>query len=375
MSKRTKLIRNFDVIEHLMELAEQQRLNHAVYRPLFGKIFRNLECIEKKLDEVLRSSMNKELQALYINGVENGLGKISSVIDIKGINTPLVVAVLNIYTNYLCFIFNNCLKVKNIEHLKHNFSKNFSFLDYREEITSKAESEAVYNEVPTPSEVLLEKFLTDIGLEFSNEALQEYTLRVNKRLNVFSDGYIINSINWDKHDGFNVEESKLFIELDFVILDHKNGKTAPMLYPLYVIIGALEQIENITVSIVDIRKGSLVVKLFLLTEEIFAKDQAKATLINVQKLLSGEDKVLDKVLKNMQVEIDGVKAKSVAELELQKLQIAKESLEIINKISEMIAHTILTSDNMELKINKANFIKIVNGRLHIENINIDEITE
>jgi len=374
MSKNTKMrTGNFDVFEQLSDLINRERSKIPEKAKLIKQILNNYTIIESELDKILH--VNPKIGKEFSIAVEGGLGMLADVAEIKGIEDENSLYNILIFSEYIKFLFTNSVLVNEIEYVRKNFYVNFPFLRFKEEISLLEEQKANFEERLSPCDKLIVSFQSSIS---------KAGIPISKI--TFCDSYTAKFIKWDfKINQFKIVETKFFLDIIIKVGDSKSSNVSDLLKPIYLFAAALEKIDDVKTSLLKIEKGSLIAHLFVWADEALAREEVKIVLDNTQSSLY---KKVSQKFRQIEMEIEEKlriltnkptkKSRRAAEsldFELKKIQLIKERLSAITKVSEILTEAFIETDNIDLNVNGVDFIKIINGKIYITGANINQITE
>ncbi|MEZ0608039.1 hypothetical protein ACAW74_05965 [Fibrella sp. WM1] len=203
----------------------------------------------------------------------------------------------------------------------------------------------------------------------------------------------------------NFEELEVVYEmiLDFTIANEDND-AAKIVTSLSFILNSISHIENVKVEIESVSVGSLYARVRVYLKDLVAKEETKAVLEAskeiVVKTLSGgqvsyseikkanaevtkikaETELIEAEIQNKPDEFEAKMAialdleKKALENEQLKVQITKEKIEVINKLSDLATKGILSVDDVRIDINEVLYLLKQGNSIQDPNVDIDKIT-
>lgn len=249
----------------------------------------------------------------------------------------------------------------------------------------------------------------EISTEFGTNADSTWYNHLNieppkKKFNAYGNNYTVYELIWNKvRSNFILSGEYYEMEIKLHISDSDND-ASKLSNSLFIIINALANIENVEVKFDDLHLGSLVAKIRLYIKDLYAKEETKALLettkegvvqaitagkvshsgikeknANIKKTLK-ETELLEKELKNKPSDIQAELLnalnleKFALENEQLKIKIAKERLELIEKLSDLAQKGIVDADSIQIDINGFMYLLKTDNNIDISDYTIDNIT-
>lgn len=220
---------------------------------------------------------------------------------------------------------------------------------------------------------------------------------------IFSSRFEVIQTKWTKDEIIFTGLVSYEMEIDIKISDSKN-RARGLLEPLYLIVAALSNIDDVIAEMEDIKFGSITAKIRLYIKSLLAKEETKAVIETTKEIVSKSvtagtvsymdvkktnadvrkiNKEIELIDKEMNERPSDIEAKLINALGLEKkaleneqlrIQNAKEKLELIDKLSALAAKGVLMPDEIKIDINEILILFKTDKQLEIPDVDIDSIT-
>jgi hypothetical protein len=370
-----------NIFEEIFELLERHRLKLESNFPLgnFYDIVNDFDIAFQRFNSEVKSENNVQIFNDLLNYT---VGNFLIIFKYKGFTDEPIFYSFKRFIAFFSMALSEANFLKNERDIVRNFLENFPSL--RTDISKLYEdAENFYihfypGQEPTGGQSAIfnfeESFPNEIGIN-KDENEEE------KIIKLYSNDFIAKNIIWnEKETSYEVIEEQFYMILE-ISINTKKQSIEKLLKPLWLIISALEQIENVSLELEDIFKGSLKASIKVWMKDLLAKEETKAVLetakeVAVKALTAGEVSYADVKkstqetkklsLENTKLESELEQSQTVQEvkferaldiqkkmLENEKLQIenAQAKINIIEQLSGLASKGIIEADMIRIDIN------------------------
>ncbi|MRG49021.1 hypothetical protein GFS24_28185 [Chitinophaga sp. SYP-B3965] len=395
-----------NIFEEFYELIEKHRLNASNDFEIEG-FYHNLANFDLEYQQFSTTS-SEQSNAIVYSYISHCLYCFLVLFKFKGFTDRPIYWAFNRYIKFSTILLKNSNKIKDESFYFRNVSQNFPFLWEGNYVNFLKEEKINLNLISIKQFEryfpLFEYAEEGISKDFGCDAFWETGIPVYKtNFGAYCHNHEVLKLTWnDKNDQFEEGDTSYEMTIDFGISDRTND-AAILIQSLYLIINALSNIDNVKIAIEEIKVGSLIGRIRLYIKNLFAKEEVKAVLETakeaVGKALTGgevshaetkkvnaeiektkkETELLEKELKDKPSDCDVeiihalILEKVVLENEQLKVKIAKEKLEIIDKLSDLVVKGVLGADEVRIDINGILYLLKTPAALKLPETDIDEI--
>jgi hypothetical protein len=393
-----------NIFEEIFELLERHRLRLENDFPL-GDFYDIVNNFEKTFEKFNSDLKNDQLIIREYNLLLNEtVGNFLVLFRFKGFKKEPIFYAFKRFIAFFSKVLKEANNIKNLKHLRRNFFENFPSLEY--DITEFLQSAEDYyiNGVQGALSGEIGKIISfehffpiEIGIG-ENQVLKQ------NPLTIYCNDYVAKTIIWDETQNSYIDLNKQFYLFLDIHVKAEPKKAADLFLPFWLITSALEGIQGVTVEIDEITKGTLFGSFKVWMKNLISKEETKIVIeagkeLAAKTLSKGnvsysgikkarqETKNLEAEIRKLDVEINQMPSDSEAtearlldlqrkKLENEKLQIenANAKIELVEKLSGLVAKGIIEPDEIEIKIN--DILYILKERDNIKEIgpDISEIT-
>ena len=370
-----------NIFEEILELLERHRLNVEEDFPLgnFYDVINNFDIAFQKFNSEEANENNIQIFNDLLNYT---IGNFLTIFKYKGFRDEPIFYAFKRFVAFFSVVLEEANLVTSQKEIIRNFLENFPAL--KSDISKFGEdAENLYihfdpgQEMSRQQEAIFgfeDEFPNNIGI--NKESDEE-----EKIIKLFSNDFIAKDIIWNEEQSrYNTLQEQFYMILEIAI-DSDNNSIGELLSPLWLITTALEKIDNVTLELDDIIKGSLKAAIKIWMKDLLAKEETKAVLetakeIAVKAVSAGEVSYTDVkksrqetkkiILENTKLETEINQSPTDQEvkferaldiekkmLENEKLQIenAQAKINIIEQLSGLAAKGIIEADMIRIDIN------------------------
>lgn len=385
-----------NVFEELFELIEKHRLDFSKNFPL-DNFYNVIDSFDKAIQQF--NSENKKFANVKIlnNILDSTFNNFLVIFRAKGFNDEPIFYAFKRFVAFFSFVLNEVDIHNNPEDIKRTFFENFPSLLIDISRFNK-ESQNYYLGVSGYTEKIAkivkfeDHFSFEIGIDLD-------VIGPKKHLTVYANDFIAKSIEWNEAKScYVIIFQKYYMFVDIVV-DSEEQSAEQMLRTAWLLTSALESIQNVSVKIENIAKGSLKLKLRVWMDDLVAKEETKAVLETMKETVvkvvsSGQVSYTDikksraerkqKDLENKKLELDlnqspsHIEVKFERAIEMEKKVLENEKLEIenvqaklniIERLSDLAAKGVIDADMVRIDINSV--LYILKDKDQISNIGPD----
>jgi len=385
-----------NVFEELFELIEKHRLDYSKNFPL-DNFYNVIDSFDKSIQK-FNSENKSQVNVKVLNNIlESTFTNFLVIFRAKGFNNEPIFYAFKRFVAFFSFVINEVDLHKNPEDIKRTFFENFPSLRVNISHFNK-ESQNYYLGIKGYREkaekvVKFEDFFSfEIGVDLD-------IVGPKRQLVVYANDFIAKFVEWNEEkSSYVVIHQKYYMFVDIVV-DSEEQSAEQMLRTAWLLTSALESIQNVSVKLENIAKGSLKLKLRVWIDDLVAKEETKAVLETMKETVvktvsSGQVSYTDiknarierkqKDLENKKLELDlnqspsDIEINFVRAIEMEKKVLENEKLEIenvhakldvIERLSDLASKGVIDADMVRIDINS--ILYILKDKDQISNIGPD----
>ena len=369
-----------NIFEEIFELLERHRLNLEDNFSLgnFYDVINNFDISFQKFNS---EKVNENNIQIFNDLLNYTIRNFLTIFKTKGFNDEPIFYAFKRFIAFFSKVLDEANTLKNHRDIVRNFLENFPSL--KTDI-SKFEEDAQYlyihsyGEGMTIEQKAVAKFEDDFPQEIG---LYKDEKKTEKPLIIYGNEFVAKTVIWaEVSNGYEIIEEQFYMILE-ISIDTSEKSVEKLISPLWLITSALEKIDNVTLELEDIFKGSLNASIKIWMKDLLAKEETKSVLETtkeaVVKALTGgevsyteikksrqENKKLTLENKKLETEINQspsdqeVKFERALDiqkkmLENEKLQIenAQAKIQMIEQLSELATKGVIEADMIKIDIN------------------------
>jgi hypothetical protein len=370
-----------NIFEEIFELLERHRLKLEGNFPLgdFYDVVNNFDIAFQKFNSEETNENNIQIFNDLLNYT---VGNFLIIFKYKGFTDEPIFYAFKRFIAFFTLALTEANILKNERDIIRNFLENFPSL--RTDISKLHEAaENLYihfypGQEPTKEQSAIfnfeDSFPNEIGINKEEDEKE-------KIIRLYCNDFVAKDIIWnEKQTSYEAIGEQFYMILE-ISIDTEKQSVEKLLKPLWLITSALEQIDNVTLELEDIFKGSLKTAIKVWMKDLLAKEETKAVLETAKeaavKTITGGEVSYTEVKKSRQEtkkltlentkleteinqsptdqEVKFERALDIQKkmLENEKLQIenAQAKINIIEQLSGLAAKGIIEADMIRVDIN------------------------
>lgn len=374
-----------NIFEEVFELLEKHRLNLDDYFPL-GNFYDVVNDFDITFQKFNSTESNGKYLKVYNDMLNYSISNFLTIFKVKGFRDEPIFYAFKRFIAYFSMILREADRPRSHKDIIRNFFENFPSLKIN---ITNLENEAndfyinYYGEEMTPHQASISKFETNFPKEIG---IKEEAELFKTQLAMYCNDFVEKTIVWDEASvNYTIIDEQFYMFLEITI-DTYEKSAEKLISPLWLITSALEKIDNVTLELTDIAKGSINATIKIWMKNLLAKEEAKAVLETTKELVvktlsvgevsytevkksRQETKKLS--LENIKLETELNQAPSDKEvkfdraldiqrkmLENERMEIdnTKAKLEVIDQLSGLATKGIIEADMIRININEILYI-------------------
>lgn len=374
-----------NIFEEIFELLERHRLNLEGNFPLgdFYDVVTNFDTSFQKFNSDEGNENNIQIFNDLLNyTVRNFL----TIFKNKGFRDEPIFYAFKRFIAFFSKVLDESNALKSQRDIIRNFLENFPSLKTdisRFDEDAQALYIHYYGQPMTDEQKAIAKFEDEFPTEIGivDNDIEFEGLDSKKAITIYSNDFVAKSVVWnEKESRYEVIGEQFYMILE-ISIDSEKQSVEQLLKPLWLITSALEQIDNVTLELEDIFKGSLKTAIKVWMKDLLAKEETKAVLETakeaaVKTITAGEvsytevkksrQETKKLTLENTKLETEIKQSPTDQEvkferaldiqkkmLENEKLQIenAQAKINIIEQLSGLASKGIIEADMIRVDIN------------------------
>ena len=367
-----------NVFEELHFLMERHRSIMSDFR--LGNLYEIIEAFDKAFQILNRSSRHKDIIIAFNEILNYTVGNFLTIFKYTGFNGDPFFYSFKRFAVFFTLVLKEANDQKSISDIQKTFIDNFPSLRSNFSDLSEIEVIEVFhrrrNDKQTDAQDALLKFLHHFPMEIGIDRAPGF-----KKIIIYGNDFTAKRVEWvEKSASYKIVEKFFYMRIDVFIESYEKA-ASKLLGPAWLITSALEAIEDVSIELEDVSKGSLKASFIVWMKSAFAKEETKAVLETAKELaitkISGgqvsymeikksrrEERKMEFELEKLSVEVKQMPSNSEAKfdraLDLQKkvleneklgIENAKAKIEMIEKLSDLVAKGILEPDVIRVDIN------------------------
>lgn len=370
-----------NVFEQIFELLERHRLKVEHNFPLgnFYDIVNDFDIAFQKFNSEKRNENNIQIFNDLLNYT---VGNFLVIFKYKGFTDEPIFYAFKRFIAFFSMALSDTNQQKNQRDIIRNFLENFPSLNTDiSKFHEAAENFYVHfypGQEPTREQTAIfnfeDNFPNEIGIIKDDDENE-------KIIKLYSNNFVAKDLIWnEKKTSYEVVGEQFYMILE-ISIDTEKQSVEQLLKPLWLITSALEQIDNVSLELEDIFKGSLKTAIKVWMKDLLAKEETKAVLETakdaaVKTLTAGEvsytevkksrQETRKLSLENTKLETEIKQSPTDQEvkferaldiqkklLEIEKLQIenAQARINMIEQLSGLAAKGFIEADMIRVGIN------------------------
>ncbi|MBI9058393.1 MAG: hypothetical protein JEZ01_11580 [Labilibaculum sp.] len=394
-----------NVFYEFYDLISTSKKNGRIEDVNIEKLLREIRAIELSLEKTL--FLKSEFwNTPFYSILDKSLRVFLNTFQIRGFKKDVLFISFEVIVKYFLFLSKETTNVLSEQELNNNFSALLpsSFFNFQLDLDQEFD-------FPMPKDYFsidkLEKELGDrLGIRKSVSA-EKVIFNFNSLLNltIYCDNFIAKNIEWNiEFNCFAVISEVHYMTMDLVYEPNKSKIKYPESFSLsfYQITSAIKTIKDLRLEVLEIKRGSIWVRIRLWMKDLLTKEEAKELLQKgkdaviseyldkrilevkklegeVKKITTEEAKIKGELSQLLSKEQFQQKISNDLELEQlmieeKKLNILEKQLNLVSKANELIASGILSSKELDIYINSVLFLKKSETGIQGGGSDIEEIT-